>query len=290
MRNPVLWTLSAAVVVLLGATTVFYQKYQKSTTEYSSLKTEEHETRIRYGEAINSIAAIQDSLNDIYLGGENVKLTANSYQAEAGLTETQGDEVLARISELKAGIQRSKAKIEELDTRLKKSGIKVGGLEKMVANLKNDVAEKESMVGELTARVETLQTEVTGLTTQVQENQETIAQNTQTIEDKRKELGTIFYTIGSKKDLTEAGVVVAKGGMLGIGKTLKPSGQVDESTFTALDTDYETVVRIPSAKAQVISAQPVTSYQLETVGNELELRITNPTEFRKVKHLVIVKA
>jgi peptidoglycan hydrolase CwlO-like protein len=288
MRNPIMWILGAAIVVLLGATTVFYQKLQRSTADFASLKTEEHETRIRYGEAINSIAAIQDSLNDIALGETDVKLT-NDYKNETRLTETQGDEVMARISELKAGIERSKQRITDLDSRLKKSGIKVAGLEKMVANLKKNVAEKEQLVAELSGKVESLQTEVTGLTATVQENQTTIEQNNATIEEKRRELGTIYYTIGSKKTLTDAGVITAKGGMLGIGKTLKPTGQVDD-TFIPLDTDYQTVLRIPSKEAQVLTSQPTTSYQLQAVGEEMELRITNPEEFRKIRHLVIVSS
>lgn len=286
MRNPIVWILGAALVVLLGATTVFYQKLQRSTADYTALKTEEHETRIRYGEAINSIAAIQDSLNDIVLGEEAVKLRSD-YRSEARLTESQGDEVMARIAELKAGIERSKVKIQELDSRLKKSGIKIAGLEKMVANLKKNVAEKEQLVTELTARVESLQGEVTGLNAQVQEKDATIEQNVATIEEKRREIGTVYYTIGSKKDLSESGVITAKGGVLGLGKTLKPTGQVNDS-FLPLDTDYQTVLRIPAKEAQILTAQPATSYQVTSVGNELELRITNPEEFRKIRHLVIV--
>ena len=78
--------------------------------------------------------------------------------------------------------------------------------EKMVARLRTNLAEKETQVAALTTQVHTLENEV-----QVQAAD---------IETKRRELGTIYYTIGTKKDLTDAGLVVAKGGVLGIGKTL----------------------------------------------------------------------
>ena len=94
--------------------------------------------------------------------------------------------------------------------------------------------------------------------------------------------------IGSKKDLTKSGLVVAKGGVLGVGKTLKPSGQFNESQFTALDTDQETVVRVSAPKAKVLSAQPASSYELKLVDGQMELHIVNPMEFRKVKQLVIL--
>ena len=85
--------------------------------------------------------------------------------------------------------------------------------------------------------------------------------------------------------------MASKGGVLGFGKTLEPSGTINESAFTPLDTDQQTVIRIPSDKAQVLSAQPVSSYVIQPVGKDaVELRIVNPTEFRKVKHLVILRS
>ena len=288
MRKPVQITLAALVVVLLGATTALYLRYQKTSTDLANLKTEEEATRNRYGEAINSIAVIQDSLNAIVLGDSVTQLLPAQLASELGLTETRGDETLARVAVLKAGIARTKAKIQELDASLKKSGVKVAGLQKMIANLKRTVAEKEARVAVLAGQVDSLQTQVTGLVAEVQQNQESIRAQAEAIEEKRRELGTIYYRIGTRKDLTTSGVVVAQGGVLGLGKTLKPSGRVDENLFTALDTDDRNTVRIPSAKARVLSAQPISSYQLDTVGNELELRILDPKEFRKVRHLVIM--
>jgi hypothetical protein len=129
-------------------------------------------------------------------------------------------------------------------------------------------------VAQLTERVDELQTEVTAQAV--------------VIEDSRRELGTIYYTYGSKDDLKDAGLIVSKGGVLGFGKTLEPSGQLDQTLFTALDTDLQTVIHIPAEKAKVLSDQPPASYQLVAVGDQLELHIVDPKAFRTVKHVVIV--
>lgn len=288
MRKSVQFALAAIIVLLCAATLGLYQKYRKSTSDFTEMKTAEETARLNYGNAINSIAQIQDSLNAIVLGDSAVRLLPSQYQAEHRLTQSQGDEVLDRIAVLRAGVERSKVRIQQLDANLKRSGIKVAGLQKMLANLKRDVADKESQISLLTTRVDSLETQVTGLTAEVQQGQQTIQQQAQNIEDKRRELGTIYYAIGNKTTLAKSGLIVAKGGLLGIGKTLEPSRALNDSAFTALDTDVETVVRIPAAKAQVISDQPISSYQLEPVGKELELHIIDPKEFRKVKHLVIM--
>jgi len=271
--------LLAAFIVLLsiGAATIIYSKYRKSEAAYAQLQSDEEKTRLRYGQAINDIATIQDSLNAIVLGEQEARLIPSELQSEMRLSDRHGDEALARIAVLKAGIERTKSRIEELDQTLKNNGVKIAGLQRMIDRLRGNVVQKEAEIARLSTTVDTLETRVTGLTADV--------------EDKRRELGTIFYVMGSKKDLTQSGVVVAKGGVLGVGKTLEPAKQINESSFVALDTDQETVISIPAKKAQVVSAQPVASYVLTpTADNQLELRIIDPKEFRKIKHLVIVTA
>ena len=264
-------------VLLLSAAGFFFTKYRQSEASLVASHAEEERVRMSYGEAIGEIATIQDSLNSIVLGEEAARLVPADLQAEIQLTQTQGDQVLSRIAVLKAGVERTKQRIQELDTHLKRSGIQIAGLEKLIAGLRRSVREKEERITELASRVDTLQTQVAGLSVEV--------------EEKTRELGTIFYAMGSKKDLMGAGVVVAKGGVLGIGKTLEPSGHVDETRFIPLDTDEHTVIQIPSARVEILSAQPVTSYTLLPAGEDvMELRILDSKEFRKIKHLVILTA
>jgi SMC interacting uncharacterized protein involved in chromosome segregation len=159
----------------------------------------------------------------------------------------------------------------------------------MVADLKKQATQKEELIAQLNGQLDTLHTQVASLNTEVETNKQQMAQQEQELEQRQRELATIFYTIGKKKELIKSGVVVAKGGVLGVGKTLKPSGQFNEASFTSLNTDQETVIHIPAHNAQVLSPQPISSYTLQPVGKDaVELRITDPKEFRKVKHLVIL--
>jgi septal ring factor EnvC (AmiA/AmiB activator) len=288
MRKQVLFAWIAAVVVLLGAGGFFFVKYRQAHAAFTAMKAQDEETRTRYSNAIGEIAMIQDSLNAIVLGNSETGLVPANLQAERHLSETQGDVALAKIAVLKAGIERTKEKIQQLDRDLKKSGVKVAGLQKMVANLRKSVAEKEEQVAQLTSQVGDLQTQVSGLTETVEQNQDSLYAQAQQIERNRREIGTVYVLIGTKHELTSSGAVVAKGGFFGIGKTLEPSGKVDESMFTTLDTDQQQVIHIPSARARVLSQQPVASYSLEPEGKETLLRITDPTEFRKVKHVLIM--
>ena len=158
----------------------------------------------------------------------------------------------------------------------------------MIVTLKETMAQKEVLVAQLTGQVDSLQTSVTGLTTEVKQGQETIRAREQTIEDKRRELATIYYVIGSKKELSTLGFIVAKGGVLGLGKTVEATGRYTESYFTSLDTDQESIIPTSAAKVQVVTAQSPASYELTAVGGLMELHILDAKEFRKVKHVVIM--
>jgi uncharacterized coiled-coil protein SlyX len=276
MRRSGVFVVAFLCVLLLGATVVSISKYKKSEAKFAEATAAEADTRLRYDRAVGEIVSIQDSLNAIVLGPDARFVPATPLD-ESQPPGTLHDTVLSRITSLKSAIQRTKDRIEELDARLKKNGVQIDGLEKMIARLRRSVSEKEERIVALSTQVDTLETRVAG--------------QQQEIAEKRTEIATVYYAMGTKKELTNAGVVTSKGGVLGIGKTLEPSGQFNEAAFVAIDTDQENVIRIPAQKAQVLSAQPVSSYVLEPVGKDMvELRIVDPAQFRKVKHLVILKA
>jgi uncharacterized coiled-coil protein SlyX len=203
--------------------------------------------------------------------------------AERRLSPTGASETLARIAELRT-------RIEDLETRLRLSDFQVAGLDNMVRQLKQGLAQKEQAVARLGVQVETLKTRVADLTTSVDQAHALIAAQSDTLEQARRELGTVYYVMGTRQALIKNGVVAAQGGVLGVGKTLRPTGKVDPAALHAVDTDEQTVIPIAATKARVITAQAPQSYSIEPVNGGLELHILDPVEFRKVRQLVIITA
>ena len=278
-RNTIVFVI--AVLALAGLSAGLFVQYRQGQLALQEAKAREDATHRRYESAIDDIAAIQDSLNAITFGEATNDLSSSGASMESRLSPNRTDDALARVAELRSGIERTRARIVELEARMEKSGKRVAGLERIVAQLKSGLAAKESMVAELTTRVDSLNTQVGSLTA-------TVVEQDSTLEERRRELGTVFYIVGTRRDLLKNGAVVAKGGVLGLGKTLDASGQVDESTFKPLDTDQETVIPIAASKVRVLSAQPVHSYRLEPVAGGFQLRILDTHEFRKVRHLVVL--
>lgn len=289
MRKGASVALILVGVLLLGATALSYSKYRKASSDFAQATAEQQETRLRYDRAVSEIVTIQDSLNAIVLGKDGERFVPARPLDEMQPPGSLHDTVLSRIATLKSAVERTKERIEELDASLKRSGTKIQGLERLMAGLRRSVSEKEERITQLSTQVDTLQTRVAGLSIEVDDQRLVLEEKQRAIEEKQREISTIYYAVGSKKELTNSGVVESKGGVLGFGKTLEPSGEFNAALFVPLDTDQENIIRIAGEKAQVLSAQPASSYVLQPIGKDaVELRIIDPVEFRKVKHVVIL--
>lgn len=288
MRRSVQYALVAVIVLLTAAASMLYVKYRSTYADYTDVKAKEQMAESRYARTIDAIAEIQDSLNAISVGERSME--SQALEKEQSLSGGGNQRALDRIAMLRASILRNRNRIRQLETSLKTSGIRIGGLQKMIARLKETAQQKEILVAHLAGKVDSLQTEVTGLATVVAEKEDTLRVRDQTLEDRRRELATVYYVVGNKKQLTATGIVEAKGGVLGVGTILTPSGTPDPSKFIPLDTDQADYVRTYAKKAKVLSAQPHSSYEMLLEDGQVVLHIVNPVEFRKIKQLVIVTA
>jgi hypothetical protein len=280
--------VSLVAVVLAIVAAVYYNKYEKTQGDLATTQQAQEKSEGNYQKTMEAIGEIQDSLNAISLGDTNVSRLPWNPEPGQKLSRADEQQALERIALLRQSISRNRERIDDLEARLKKNGVQVASLHRMVDQLKKQLEDKQEIVMLLDSRVDDLSQQVTGLSRTVISRDSTIAINNNVIEDKRKELATVYYIIGDKKALTKAGVIESAGGVAFFGKTMRPSPMATYSAFTPLDTDEETVIRTTSPKAHLVSQQAATSYEWEQVDGVMELHITDPTEFRKIRQVVIV--
>jgi myosin heavy subunit len=283
---PVLAVL-VAVILLVG---LFKERKSHDLTrqEFAAARLSADSVRQGYEAAVDAIVEIQDSLSAIMPSDAQVMQISRGLESGSSLNQTQQQQVMQRISDLKANVQAGKQLIRRLEERLGESQKRIEGLERLVNNLKSMVAQREQTITALFGRVDSLRIRVVDLETDVAEGQQQIADQQQVIQDKDRELSTIHYVIGTKKSLETLGVVRAMGGFLGLGKTSRLSGTMDPAKFKPLDTSHEKVLHITGKKPVVLTGQSQASFRLVPVSPErTELRIIDPIEFRKVRYLVV---
>jgi hypothetical protein len=287
MRRLVLFVLAGVIVLLLGTSAMLFQMHRQAVAAVRAAETRESTARAEFERAFGAIAEIQDSLDSLASADVPMRLRAEGPEASSRTVEQRRREALARVAALDERIRRNKVMIQDLETGLRKGGVRIAGLERTISALKRSVAREEEKVAQLTESLRATTEQVTALQTEVERRDEAIRTRETMIEEKRRELATIYYVIGTKKELVRAGVVVAEGGLLGVGRSLRVSPASSDSSFTPLDTDRDSIVRIPARKAVVLSSQPAGSYALEREHDTMRLVIRDPRAFRTVHHLVI---
>ena len=289
MRRFMPLTLLAVALLLAVGAVALWQRNAGLMKQMENVQASRDATQSEFSDALGAIAEIQDSLSTLGVSEATNPVLPGSRAAEGGMSAAQKSSALDRIALLKAGITRTKDRIRKLESRLHSSGVHVASLERMIDNLKRTTVEREAQVAALRVQVDSLHTQVTGLTAVVATTRDSIQTQSAALDDQRREIGTVYYVIGTRGELQRAGVVKPAGGVLGLGKTLLPnSSGTATAMFRPINTNVEHVITIPSPRARVVSAQPVSSYTLVQSGRQVELRITDPAEFRTVKRLVIV--
>jgi len=238
------------------------------------------------------------SLNDFISACNEVETNLDSVAARQHIitvnTETHGEllkpkqkarsnDEIAAINNL---MDQNRKKIAELNRKLKGSTGKNAELEKTIATLNSQLAQKETELAELNTRLNALNVQVEQLTVKNTEQSKTIA-------DETAALHTAYYVVGKSKELRDAKIIDRKGGLLGIGRTAKLSGDFDNSKFTRIDYTQTTTIAVNSVM-KMITSHPSDSYTLEKVAKTKDvvqnIIITNPEKFWSAsKYLVVVK-
>ena len=108
------------------------------------------------------------------------------------------------------------------------------------------------------------------------------------------EQNTVYWVAGKKDDLIRRGIVVQRGGMLGIGKTQVLARTLDASDFTAIDRSQETELELPnpSKMYRMISANDVAGLDSTQRSGRFKgsVKIQAPAVFwRPSKFLVLIE-
>lgn len=196
--------------------------------------------------------------------------------------------VVTRLDESERRLRQTQSRVRGL-TRLSDSLRTT--LEETMANLQGVIESQKTTIAVLAAEIDTLRTTNLAL-----EGENEALKDTVTSEN------TVFYTIGTKDELKDRGIVVEEGGsrvlfiLWRTGETLSPARELDPTLFTAIDRRQTTAIPLSSTgRYRIVSRQDL--QYLETPRDEKgrvtgadSLRIASPTEFwRASKYLILVR-
>ncbi len=164
-----------------------------------------------------------------------------------------------------------KEKVEEIQ-KLEKE---ISDLRLQVNNLKEAIAYKESLL----ASKDTL----------LAQNEAKIRKQQALLTEKEQQLNRAYLIKGTTKELIKAGIVIRKGGVLGLGAVKVMGQKVPATNLQIVNAKTDKMVLIgPYTKRKVISNHPSDSYFFVARDGQLYIKISYPDRFWSLsKYLVI---
>jgi len=225
-------------------------------------------------------------MNTIYDRLDEIKknegvISDNSVENEGDLSEDKRAKIQESINTIQQLMDENKAKIDALNKKLKGSNKQNKQLEELINNLNQQIMDKDKEIG-------ALKDQLAGLNIQVQQMANTNDsltnvndQNQTTISNQDVELNTVYYCMGTFKELT-ANKVLDKGGVFSAKTGSKLSADVNMDYFTKTDKRNVTEIPVGAKKVTLKTSHPSSSYTLVTENKKVtKLVINDATAFWK---------
>lgn len=292
MRNFTLFVAAALLALGLSSCVENSKKYKALQAELDSLQSSYNVQGAELDEIFATINEIEQGLSSIR---ESESIL--SVQTKDGLEIQKGskEQLKSDVEAIQNAIKSYQEEIEKLknDNRIQSAQFRkrLAAIQKELSE-KNDVIEqisrqleekdaqivlKNKQIATLDEVVSNLKDEVTTLNTEGTALKEKVA-------DQEAELFSVYYIVGSKQELIEAGVVT-KGGLF---KSSKVSYQAEKETFVKIDLREISEINTNAAKAKIMSIHPKGTYAFVENNGEMILNISNPEAFwEQTKYLVI---
>ncbi len=280
-----------AIIILAVVAIIFAALWVNTNNKSKALAQEKLELQEAFENASDTISDIQQSLDAIDQDLSGQLFTQK--EIPGSTPEDRRSQIVSSISNMRKQIETDKQKIADLERRLAQSGAQLRGVQDMLAKLKASVADKERIVSELQTSLgimsETLESERRLSAEELAKREKTISDKQLTIEEQRKDINTIFYVYGTRKELIDKKIIDRKGGLLGIGRVSVVTSQINIDEFSMINLLDTTTINFPSSRKgySILTNQNAASYTIDKVDNENVLTVTDPASFRRLKYVVI---
>lgn len=246
------------------------------------LKTQEDTFNQFFGE-LNQIeenlALIKEKERIISQGAQN--------NLESGSDKMESiNEDIRLIGEL---MEKNRQLISRLNRDIRNSNVKITEFERMVARLNEQIQEKEVEIVALREELGRTNLRVDYLLATVDTLNETTRQRDRVIEEKTVEMNTAYYTMGSRRELRDWGIITREGGFLGIGRTNRLRSDIDLAHFTRIDLTQTREITIAGKEPVFNTPHPEGTWEFRTQDGVTYLVILDPAKFWGTSKYLVVE-
>lgn len=251
----------------------------KSQVEQLKLELNNKDSLIN--ESLAFFNEIQDNLAAISVKQDDIQVMSKDPE----LGEDSRKEILQQIQNINFLREQNARKVRQLQNKLKNTEAENNKLKGENNQLQTMVDRLVLQIKAKDEQIESLQNQLADLDMQYSElfdqYQEQVDLNLETI----KELNTVYYAMGSMKELIDNNVVIKKDGFIGIGKKTDLSSDMNEDYFTKGDKTKIKEISVGGKDPKFITDHPSDSYKWENG----KLIITDAQKFWKISKFLVVE-
>ena len=229
------------------------------------------------------------SFNDIEANLDTVKQKQKMLNISNGENIDQKENVISDIRAIGELMMRNKKEIAALERKLKKSNGKNEELQKMIAHLTEELNEKDAQIAALQSQLAESNASLKDEIQKFNDSMEVVAKQKETISTMTNDMNTVYYAIGTLKELKQKGVITKEGGIAGIGSTVEIKKDFNASYFTKSDMTTLQTLPLYSKFEKVVTNHPTDSYNVTNNNKSDSLIIKDAKSFwSQSKYLVVI--
>lgn len=256
------------------------QQMQATHLQDSVLKIESAKKDSTITEYVKSMNDIQDNLDKIKTAEKMLSVNAENVKGRPNAVQD-----IKNINNL---LLKYHKEIYALENKLKAIDVKNKEVDRMQTHLAEELAEKDSGITVLQKRLAGTNDSLKMVMQQFNDSLVVINNQKGTISEMTNEMHTVYYTVGTMKDLKKTGVVSKEGGFAGIGRTTAMNQDVNNGNFVKGDMTQITVIPLNKRFEKIITTHPTGSYTVTNNSKNDSLIIKDQTAFwSKSKYLIV---
>lgn len=286
-------TIKLTVIFLLGLLLITGCGHKKEQqildlqAKNAKLQAEFSQKDSLLNELFGSINEIEKNLSDITA---REKLITEAPVEEKRMNMDVRDKIMNEIILINNTMEENKKRLAVLKDQLKKSDVKTSALQETIKLLSTRLEEKEQEISGLKEQLVKLNFTIEALNTTVDTLREETASQSKVISQQDALLGemnTIWYVVGTRKELSELGIIEKAGGLFS--GNMKLSEMINPDYFKMADMRDFSRITFESNQAELVTVHPEGSYKF-LEGNNLitGLEIINTKEFWKSSRFLVI--
>jgi CII-binding regulator of phage lambda lysogenization HflD len=270
------------VLLFLGCNGDLKQKNKDLSYEDSTLNVKTHAQD-------SAIMAYVKSFNDIQDNLDSIKVKAKILTISNGENVNQKDQIIADMRSIGDLMMKNKKEIAALERKLKKSNGNNAELQKMISHLTEEVNQKDAEIAALQSQLAETNASLKDVIQRLNDSMKVIGNQKEQITDMNTEINTVYYAIGTSKELKKQGVIKKEGSIAGIGGAEELKKDFNTSYFTKADKTTMQALPLYSKFMQLVTVHPSGSYKITGNGKSDSLVISDAKAFwSQSKYLVVI--